>query len=73
VDAFNFRHGPAPNNHVDVDSSKLMDVIYSFWQRNTARPSNCELKITDLERKHNENQHHEALANVCGLENLSNS
>jgi len=40
VDAFNFRHGPSPNNHVDVDSSKLMDVIYSFWQRNTARPSN---------------------------------
>ncbi len=39
VDAFNFRHGPDPNNHTDVESSDLMDVIVAHWGRNTARPS----------------------------------
>jgi hypothetical protein len=43
VDAFNFRHGPDPNNHSEVDSSQLMNVIYSCWQRNTARPSNSRV------------------------------
>jgi len=38
VDAFNFRHGPDPHVHVDVDSSDLMDVIFDYWGRNTARP-----------------------------------
>jgi hypothetical protein len=40
VDAFNFRHGPDPNNHADVTSSDLMDVIIAHWQQNTVRPSN---------------------------------
>jgi len=40
IDAFNFRHGPDPNNHTDVASSELMDVIKKYWGRNTARPSN---------------------------------
>ena len=38
VDAFNFRHGPDPNNHADVESSDLMDVIVEYWGRNTIRP-----------------------------------
>jgi len=37
VDAFNFRHGPEPNNHSDVASSDLMDVIVKYWERNTIR------------------------------------
>jgi len=39
VDAFNFRHGPDPNNHTDVPSSALMDVIVEHWAGNTLRPS----------------------------------
>ncbi len=35
VDAFNFRHGPDPDNHTDVESSELMDVIVEHWGRNT--------------------------------------
>ena len=38
VDAFNFRHGPDPNNHTDVESSDLMDVIVEHWGRNTIWP-----------------------------------
>lgn len=39
VDAFNFRHGPDPNNHTDVSSSALMDVIIAHWGQNVWRPS----------------------------------
>ena len=39
VDAFNFRHGPNPDNHVDVESSELMSAIVEHWGRNTIRPS----------------------------------
>jgi len=39
VDAFNFRHGPNPDNHTDVESSELMDVIIEHWGSNAARPS----------------------------------
>ena len=38
VDEFNFRHGPDPNNHTDVASSDLMDVIVEHWGRNTVWP-----------------------------------
>jgi hypothetical protein len=38
-DAFNFRHGADPANHVDVPS-ELLDAIQSNWQRNAVRPSN---------------------------------
>ena len=38
VDAFNFRHGPDPDNHTDVESSDLMDVIVEHWGRNTIWP-----------------------------------
>ena len=37
-DAFNFRHGPDPNNHTDVASSDLMDAIVEHWGQNTIRP-----------------------------------
>ena len=40
VDAFNFRHGPDPDNHQDVVSSDLMDVIIKYWGRDTIRPLN---------------------------------
>ncbi|MFQ6094186.1 MAG: cellulase family glycosylhydrolase, partial [bacterium] len=48
VDAFNFRHGPDPNNHSDVESSALIDVIVSYWGRNTIRPSvaGCQVRIS---------------------------
>lgn len=39
VDAFNFRHGPDPSNHADVESSDLMNVIVAHWGRNTIDPS----------------------------------
>jgi hypothetical protein len=39
VDAFNFRHGPDPNNHTDVESTALMETIVSHWARNDVRPS----------------------------------
>ncbi len=38
VDAFNFRHGPDPNNHEDVPNT-LQDTIMAAWARNTVRPS----------------------------------
>ncbi len=38
VDDFNFRHGPDPNNHTDVASSDLMDVIVEHWGQNTIWP-----------------------------------
>jgi len=38
-DAFNFRHGPDPRNHENVDSD-LVDGIRADWSRNTLRPSN---------------------------------
>ena len=39
VNGFNFRFGPDPSTTADVDSSELMDVIASYWARNTVRPS----------------------------------
>ena len=39
VDAFNFRHGPDPENHTDVQSGELMTVIADYWERSTIRPS----------------------------------
>ena len=39
VNAFNFRHGPDPRHHSDVESSDLMDVIVEYWGRNRVRPS----------------------------------
>ncbi|MDP8219073.1 MAG: endo alpha-1,4 polygalactosaminidase [Candidatus Theseobacter exili] len=38
VDAFNFRHGPNPNRHKAVESSKLETIIKTFWNKNVARP-----------------------------------
>jgi len=42
VDAFNFRHGPDPDHHTDVDSSDLIEVILEHWKQNTIRPSSRE-------------------------------
>jgi len=39
-DDFNFLHGPDPDNHADVASNDLIDVIREYWGRNTIRPSN---------------------------------
>ena len=38
-DAFNFRHGPDPRNHEDLETSDLMDALSSSWSRNAVRPS----------------------------------
>ena len=43
VNGFNFRHGPDPNNHSDVESSDLMNVIAEYWGRNTLRPSSAPI------------------------------
>jgi hypothetical protein len=42
-DAFNFRHGPDPNNHTDVQTSDLIQVITGYWGRNTLRPSSSAI------------------------------
>jgi len=39
VHAFNFRYGPDPDNREDLASSELIDVLQSYWSRNTIRPS----------------------------------
>lgn len=39
VDAFNFRHGPDPMNHADVETSRLIEVIRRYWSLNAVRPS----------------------------------
>ena len=33
-DDFNFRRGPDPNNHVDVENSALMSVVKADWANN---------------------------------------
>lgn len=38
-DYFDFLHGPDPNNHVNVQTSDLIEVIRGNWSRNTMRPS----------------------------------
>ena len=38
-DAFDFLHGPDPDNHENVDN-ELAQVVMEFWGRNTIRPSN---------------------------------
>ena len=38
VNAFNFRHGPDPDNHSDT-SNALQDVIAAHWAQNVVRPS----------------------------------
>ena len=40
VDEFNFRHGPDPGMHSDVDASELANVILKYWERNEKKPSN---------------------------------
>jgi hypothetical protein len=37
-DSFNFLHGPDPDNHADVASNDLIDVIREYWGRNTIHP-----------------------------------
>jgi hypothetical protein len=38
-DAFDFLHGPDPDNHTNLETSDLIEVIRSHWGRNTIRPS----------------------------------
>jgi len=35
IDYFNFMHGPDPNNHSDVESGDLIEVIKNNWALNT--------------------------------------
>lgn len=39
VNDFNFRFGPNPRRHRDMNSNALMRVIVRHWARNTVRPS----------------------------------
>ena len=39
VDAFNLRHGPDPDNHEDVATSLLIEIVKSYWGLNRVRPS----------------------------------
>jgi len=39
-DDFNFKHGPYPNNYMDVATSDLIKAIKSYWNRNILLPSN---------------------------------
>ncbi|MBN1996706.1 cellulase family glycosylhydrolase [candidate division KSB1 bacterium] len=39
VDDFNFRHGQNRNNHTDVSTCPLMEVIKDNWGQNIIRPS----------------------------------
>ena len=39
VDAFNFRHGPDPLNHSAIASSRLMQILRTYWALNVIRPS----------------------------------
>jgi hypothetical protein len=43
-DAFNFMHGPDPDNHQDLESSDLIEVIRKYWSRNEFRPSNTPFR-----------------------------
>jgi hypothetical protein len=38
-DDFNFRHGPDPDTHQDVENSDLMNVLKANWAKNRVRPS----------------------------------
>ncbi len=40
IDDMNYLHGPDPNNHTDLATNDLIEVIRSYWGRNTVRPSN---------------------------------
>jgi len=51
VDAFNFRHGPDPQNHSDVASSDLCDVILKYWKLNTIYPSSADPSSTPKKAK----------------------
>jgi len=41
IDAFNFRHGPDPDQHAEVESSDLLNVILEHWGHNVLRPSSA--------------------------------
>jgi hypothetical protein len=40
IDGMNYLRGPDPDNHTDLATSDLIDVITEYWGRNTIRPSN---------------------------------
>jgi hypothetical protein len=40
IDGMNYLRGPDPDDHTDLTTSDLIDVIREYWGRNTIRPSN---------------------------------
>jgi hypothetical protein len=40
IDGMNYLRGPDPDDHTDLATSDLIDVIREYWGRNTIRPSN---------------------------------
>lgn len=39
VDYFDYRHGPDPNTHTNLDHNPLLQVLQKYWRRNYLRPS----------------------------------
>ncbi len=48
IDDFNFRHGPNPENHTDVETSQLIEVIKKYWAKNVLRPSSFSQPVTPM-------------------------
>ncbi len=40
IDGMNYLRGPDPDNHTDLETNALLEVIRDNWSRNTIRPSN---------------------------------
>ncbi|MBN2134825.1 MAG: cellulase family glycosylhydrolase [Acidobacteria bacterium] len=44
IDEFDMMHGTDPNNHTNVTTSALIEVIKKYWAKNTDKPSNTRFK-----------------------------
>lgn len=40
IDNMNYLRGPDPDNHTDLESNDVLEVIRANWSQNTVRPSN---------------------------------
>jgi len=45
IDGMNYLRGPDPDDHTDLATSDLIDVITTSWGRNTIRPSSVAEKL----------------------------
>lgn len=49
IDDYNFRHGPDPSKHTDLQSSDLIDTIKKYWSKNIHRPSTVQFKPSSIQ------------------------